>query len=190
MTDIVRVRPSHEAGSVAQPVTREQAAAHLGLRQETYRRLVKCGLFPPHDPTTNTISKTELDQTYERVLSEGFHPKTLTRKSQFKKIPYATVVWKKVEGGCFRPHVIWRHCDDYKKIKHEWGLAPMTVAWFELERDHALRFPDHSEVKASSSPAKTQETSSPKRLEAVTLVPSTDPPVNVDRYPTKDAPCR
>ena len=104
----------------------QTAAAHCGLLISTYCRLTKANILP-EPPTTTEL----LDRAIDLLLHNGFG--TPTKKSEYKPLPYATVVWRKLSDDTYRPHAEWRHYPERKSIEHPFGSAAMFREWLALE---------------------------------------------------------
>ena len=111
----------------------QTAAAHCGLLPSTYSRLTRANILPDL-PTTDYLIRLSICSSAMVWVP--------TKKSEYKPLPYATVVWRKLSDDTYRPHAEWRHYPERKSIEHPFGSAAMFREWLALECDYAKRHPE------------------------------------------------
>jgi hypothetical protein len=151
---IVTAAPSDSlntnSAAAARLLCRDDAAAHLGIPNETYRKLQKRGIF------RSDLSAEQLEDILAELCAKGLPWPTPTRKSQWRPFPYTQPLWTTVQGGLLRLHARWRHYPEAKSIKHPFGSADWVKEWFACERRYAEQHKTAPVPRLDQSPSVAQ----------------------------------
>ena len=134
-------------------VTREQAAAHLGLTLEAFDGWVRHGLVAKNPARQWTT--TELDEALERARRGLQHDNPTRRHSHFIKIPRCQRISRKLQQGDGAGHWLFYFRPTGEPLPGPWGSREMMIALVKCEQHLArkhMQFASGDGLETRTSP--------------------------------------